>query len=234
MKLFVAYQNTNKFVNNTIISSIPNLEINYGSCRGNLYRIQQQQKNNSYIFMAEDLDREVLQFIQEYSGKIKIFVYHQKTDNQLIEGIKYCYHLTNECANYENCISMPYLINDKIFTQKRDSLQVTDSVLCFIDNITNIDNITSLLYPNSNINLRIYGPKQNHSQNLGTVSEYDKNILLNKYTHYLDIDGQYIQEALLCGCSVYSTESIVSKENINSKTSINYKTYESFLVSILT
>lgn len=236
MKLFIGYHKNNKFISNMILANIEGLSIKHGKYRGELYKLHQQQKNNSYIFMSEDLDKELLQFITEYSSKVKIFIYHNNiTNKQLIEGIRSCYHIIKEAYAYQNVIVSPYLMNTSVFTKNRKEAQVVESVLCFLDSIDHTNStLNSLLYPNSKHNIRIYGPNSPHYQNLGTVSEYDKNDLLNRYSGYLDIDGQYTQEAILCGCDIYSKDSIIEKRTINNTLSLNYESYESFLIQILT
>ena len=233
MKLFVGNIKSNKFMNNIVLNDIRDMQIVSGNYRGKLYGIHQQQKINSYIFDAEFLDKELFQFILQYNNHVKIFLYHRILNKELIEKVP-CYHLLHEEYDIGSCIKIPSLVNSHIFYNHQNNNRSSKDFVCFLDSIDGYNELNSLLYPNSNFAIKIYGSQKSHQQNLGTVSEKDKAELLNSHKNYLDLDGLYTNEAVACGCDIYTLESIKNNTIINIKNDTNYESYESFLYKILT
>jgi hypothetical protein len=236
MKLFVSYQNA-KFIKNIISTSINGLDILSSPYKGLLYKIHQQNHIGAYIFDSRDVDKEVLQFINDYKNKIKFFIYHENQPNvQLIENLSICKHLIHNGMqdNDERVIKIPILVNTQLFTKNNKQTKYNDSIICFLDNYTQVpENLLSLLYPNTTLKIKMYGGQFKHPQNLGMVSEQDKADLLNKHQSYLSIDKLYDQEALLCDCDIYTVNSILDNQTINKDLSIGYVSYDEFLTNIL-
>lgn len=233
MKIFISTKN-NKFIKNIVLSQIPGLDIISGHYQQQLYKIHQHHKINSYLFSLDDLDAETLQFIVDYHSKIKIFIYHNALNEQIIEHLSGCYHLSKDNYSSSNFIQIPQLINTHIFyNQKREDRN--QQVVSFIDHLDNISSeLAPLLYPNNKqLNIKMYGGTFGHMQNLGLASEIDKANILNSNTSFLSLDTSYIPEALLCGCDVYTTESIQNNLTINDRISLDYQTYSEFLTNIL-
>lgn len=237
MKLFIAYQN-NKFIDNSIQNKIDGLEILSGTHAGVLYKLQQQHNINAYIFNLNNLNQETLQFIYDYSRKIKIFIYHEDVNIQIVQELKNCYHLVHNELLLDNTIVIPNLVNTSIFYNKNLKNKIDNHILCFIDSsYHNNKELYQILYPNDNnaYNIKIYGSHTfKHPQNLGAVSESDKANLLNQYKKYLTVNNSYSQEALLCGCDIYTLDSLIINSTINHNISTTYQTYASFLTTILT
>lgn len=237
MKLFVSYYN-NKFIRNIVLSKINNLEVLSGQYVGNLYKIQQKYLINSYIFSIEDLNNhEVLQFINDYSNKLKIFLYHSEFNNNIVSTLSKCTHLVNRLdstSNTENVILIPNLVNSSIFSNVKTEKSELDSIICFMDDVKIIpEKLYNILYPKSKIKIKMYGATFKHHQNLGSVSEQDKKYLLDKYQSYLDINGDYFREAAICSCDVYTIDSLLNKTAINKDIVMDHISYEQFLLSIL-
>lgn len=236
MKLFISNIKNSKFMDNIIFNNIPELEILYGNHRDQLYKIHQQRQINSYIFDIEVLDKELLQFVMENYLKTKIFLYHNYThsNRDIIEKIP-CYHLVHDQHALSNAITIPELVNTNIFYNKKIQNRDQNSIICFIKDIHDIsDKFEALLYPKTKLPIKIYGSKGSHCQNLGSVTEQDKADILNKNIKYLDIDGSYLNEALICGCDIYTINTLLDNNSINHDIKPKYESYESFLVNILT
>lgn len=237
MKLFVSYH-YNKFINNIILSKINNLEILSGQYQGHLYKIQQEHSVNAYIFNTEDLcDHEVLQFIEDYSKKLKILIYHVSDDSQIVSEFSQCQHLIHQKENMlddQHTIIIPSLVNTSIFTNSQMKKNDNDSIISFIDNISELpESLLSVLYPKTKLKIKMYGGMFRHHQNLGSISEYDKCDLLNMHKLYLDINGEYAKEAVLRGCDVITLDTIFTKTAINDSIDMQYKSYTQFLHEIL-
>lgn len=233
MKIFISIKN-NKFIKNIILSQVPGLEILSGNHRQQLYKIHQHHRINAYIFSLDDLDSETLQFIEDYHNQIKIFIYHNVLDKQIIESLSGCYHLSKDRYNTSNFIQIPQLINIHIFGNQK-LVNRDKRIVSFIDNLDNVSSeLSELLYPNNKqLNIKMYGGTFLHMQNLGLVSEKDKADILNSNTGFLSLDTNYILEALLCGCDIYTIDSIKQNQPINDRLSLDYQTYSEFLTNIL-
>lgn len=233
MKIFISEKN-NKFIKNIILSQAPGLDIISGQYQQQLYKIHQYHRINSYIFSLDDLDSETLQFIADYGNKLKIFIYHQSLNEQVIEHLSGCYHLSQDDYSQSNFIQIPQLINTHIFNNNKLDHR-NKQIVAFIDNLESIPSeLSQLLYPDDRrLNIKMYGGTFGHMQNLGLVSEQDKSYILNTNTGFLSLDTSYIPEALLCGCDIYTTDSIRNNLTINDSLSIDYQTYSEFLTNIL-
>lgn len=233
MKIFISDKN-NKFIKNIILSQVPGLDIVSGNYQQQLYKIHQYHKINAYIFSLDDLDSETLQFITDYQNKIKIFIYHNLLNKDILERLSGCYHLSEDNYRESNFIQIPQLINTHIFYHNKLDHR-NKQIVSFIDNLDGIPaELSQLLYPSDReLNIKMYGGAFGHMQNLGLVSEKDKAVILNSNTGFLSLDTNYLLEALLCGCDVYTTESIKNNLTINDRISLDYQTYSEFLTNIL-
>ena len=232
MKIFISSKN-NKFIKNLILSKIEGLGIISGDHKQQLYKIHQHHKINAYIFSLDDLDDETLQFIGDYHNQIKIFIYHNVFNRTILEGLSGCYHLSDTGCTASNFIQIPTLVNTDIF-KNMQLPQRAGNIVSFIDNVDSISTeLSSLLYPNKSFNIKLYGGTFGNIQNLGLVSEQDKADILNRNVGFLSLDTDYIQEALICGCDIYTIESLKDQQKINSHISLDHQTYTEFLTNIL-
>lgn len=233
MKLFISYNNS-KFIKNVLNNDVEGLEILSSPYSGYLYKLQQQYHINSYIFSLEDLNQEVLQFISEYSHRLKIFIYHYQTNISLIQKLSHCQHLVHDTHDLSNAINIPNLVNTNIFYNQHISNRSNNSLICFIDNNNECYNrLYNYLYPNKKYKIKIYGSVFKNPQNIGYVSEQDKADLLNKNINYLSLDDDYTQEALICDCNIYTLDSLDNNQAINHTLASKYETYSSFITKIL-
>lgn len=236
MKIFIDSYNT-KFMQNMRISHNHDIHIVSDNHKGQLYKLHQQQKISAYIFSLSGLNTETLQFINDYYNNIKIFIYHDIENIDLIDKIPQCIHLVhNETIKNNNIIYIPQLINNKIFNSSiNTSKKNNDSIICFMDQLSNISiELKELLYPNTKLKIKLYNLLEPHPQNLGWVSEEDKFKLLTNNKFYLSLNELYNQEAVLCGCEVFTIDGLKQNKNINSHINMEYQTYTNFLTNILT
>lgn len=233
MKLFVTPHN-NRFIKNIVLNKLEGLEILSGDYKHQLYKIHQQHQIHSYIFISTELDSETTQFISDYCSKIKIFIYHNSYNDSLVKQFPNCYHLCHDSSSLHNVISIPRLVNTDIFFNMNSQNRSKGCFISFIDDIDIISKkLSHLLYPNTKFKIKIYGDSFGHYQNLGKVSEQDKADILNRNKNFLAVNDDYIEEALLCGCDIYTVDSIQDNKIINDTISVNYETYIEFLHNIL-
>jgi len=232
MKLFISYKN-NKFLRNLMLAQIPNLDIMSGAYEKQLYKIHQKHKINSYIFSIEDLNTETLQFIEDNHNSIQFFIYHAVNNVSVIDALPQCYHLTHEKTSNVNNILIPPLVNDHIFYNKKFKTRA-NNIIAFIDDLHEFPKkLVNYLYPHHKVNIKIYGGQFPHFQNLGLVDETDRAEILNNNAYFLSINNEYVQEAILCGCDVYSLDSLADNKTINHQINTDYQTYIEFLTNIL-
>jgi len=237
MKILIQ-KTDNKFVNN-LNHTKSNHELIVTELDSVLYQTFYKLKPNVVIFMASKCEnKEVNQFILEFQDKIKCYIYYDNNSHikSHIKTYKNAYHLTEDKKAKENpdykIIKLPKLINDSLFNDS-DIADKNEDIVCFIDNITNIDEeLKLILYPHTNLKIKLFNnPKIKHHQNLGTINEQQKAKLLKKSKYFLAIDDTYINEAVSCGCEILSIKDTKnlkpSKQyNINIK---NLETYSNFI-----
>jgi hypothetical protein len=227
-------------MNNMATSACLNIEVLSIDYRSNLYKLHQQNQISAYIFAVENLDKETLQFIDDYYRSVKFFIYHRNINTSIINAATKCAHLVHEknieaLSTSASIISIPKLLNTNVFIRpdtKHNNKK--NDIVCFMDQVAGIpERLQNLLYPNSKLNIKMYNGTQAHAQNLGLASEYDKFHILSRSQSYLSLDGLYDQEARICDCDVFTTESLRVNKNINNSIDMNYMGYTEFLKDIL-
>ena len=249
MKNILIQSCNNKFVNNLKTLKSDDFSILCEPINGNLYKIFYGWKFTHAIFMESLLSPEILQFTSEFFQDIKIFIYHDKQVNlQIIED----YHIAakqlveSSDKKINNAILLPKLYNDQLFNNK--NLIKNNDIVCFMDNFNSIpENLAKYLLPNSNnLPIKLFNNINiNHPQNLGLLSELDKSMILNMSKNYLSLDGEYVQEAKKCGCSVWRIDALGDLANSGPKqlrslfhhhdnsTDDNYTTYSKLMEEII-
>jgi len=234
MKLFVADDST-KFIQNIKLSASTDINIISTHHTGQLYRLHQRYKLSAYLFSLQHLNKEVLQFINDYHSSVKIFIYHYQKNVNIIEKLPKCYHMIHkeqDNINVNNIIPIPKLLNTNIFVKTNHSKIYNQHIVCFMDQIYDITpELNLLLYPNSKLKIKMYNTTTKHPQNLGLASEQDKFHILNNNQYYLSLDGLYDQEAMLCNCDILTINNL--KERINDSIDMSYESYSQFLIDTL-
>lgn len=215
----VVQKDDNKFINN--LDSVSGHTIVYTDFNNDIYKIHQNRHPDLYILIAEKLGHEEIHFCTNVS-EAKIVAYHitdQKTDIDSIETIKHLYDK-----------DIPTLYNPyRFFNNKQSNRSINASY--FLDNDQQIpDDITKLIYPNSSeYNIKMFNnAKIDHAQNLGFLTEVDKNDVLNDSEFYICENNFYALEATLCGCKVLNTK--LEEIQIDPK---EYQTYSSYIEGII-
>jgi hypothetical protein len=215
----IVQKDDNKFINN--LDSVSGHTIAYTDFNNNIYKIHQNRQPDLYILVAEKLGYEEIHFCRNVS-EAKIVIYHttdQKTD---IDDIDTITHLYNK--------DIPTLYNPyRFFNNNQDNRPIHASY--FLDNDQDIpDDITKLIYPNSSeYTIKMFNTsKIDHPQNLGFLTEVDKNDILNDSEFYICKNNFYALEATLCGCKVLNTQ--LEEIQIDPK---EHQTYSSYIESII-
>lgn len=223
MKIFIQYTDTK------LINSLPdinnNLQIVIGDIDHNLYQIHYRYNFDAYIFCADKVDNDIIQFVNEFSGEKRIILYH-KTDidqNILLSFPQNCKHISDNLGNVK-------LINKHVFYNRQ--LGRNSDICCFLDTYSEIpQNLNSLLYPNSKLPIKIYSRNIRHIQSIGYATEKEKAELLNTCGSYLSVDDVYDAEAAACGSPILtiSNNSLVEKIVKNE----NCLTYSDFVLELI-
>ena len=239
MKSILVQQSSEKFIQNCSGLSFDDILIIDISIGNNLYQTFFRHKPEYCIFSGSMVDKEVLQFCEDYGGSTNIYFFH--IDSKSYENVKSL--LPKESAvthiGYDNVCDVnipPKLVNDQIFHSKNSNTK--DGIICFMDGFSSIPNeLLDLLYPNSSIPIKLFNcPGVKHYQNLGVLTEHNRASLLQTHKYYLYLNQSsglsYVNEAIACGAKVISLEQIKDKSYLSStleKTDSTNITYNQFL-----
>ena len=215
----IVQKDDNKFINN--LDSVSGHTIAYVDFSNNVYKIHQTKKPDLYIFVAEKLTHEEIHFCTNITDS-KIIVYHITEQTTDVDNIKNIIHLYDK--------DIPLLYNPYRFFNQQNKSRGIDAAY-FLDNETDInDDMTRLLYPNKGkYKIKMFNnQKINHVQNLGFLTENDKNNVLNDSQTYICQNQFYALEATLCGCKVLDTK--LNEINLDPK---KYQTYSDYIGGII-
>lgn len=232
MKIFTQYIDT-KFINSLADIQQEELKIASANIQQNLYKIHYTYNFDVYIFCADLLTKEIDQFIKEFVSQKKIIIYHpHEVDNAVIGNLpKECIHIAHRDS--QNIITIPYLVNEQVFVRYNDSDSRKEDILCFLDNHRSLPKaIIDQLYPNNKLPIKLFSKHILNPQNLGIITDQEKNVLLNNSKYYLGCDTGYEVEAVLCGASVIDIVDGKIKEKAMSDIP-PFKSYQDFLLTLV-
>lgn len=229
----------NKFITNLLESDLDYLVAGEVISK-NIYDLYYKFQFKYLIFNFTSLDNEILQFISEFYGSVKFFVFMDKeiahNEQNLLDSIKKQVHIlnpeyyTNKSVVDKDTILVPNnLVNSK--TYYRNTKNENNKNIClFLDNIEELPpNVTEKLYPNSKLRIRMYNnAKINHYQNLGMVTEKDRAQILNNSEYFLNHNGFYSVEAAICGCKIIDINNL-NFETFTTIDTENTITYNQFM-----
>jgi hypothetical protein len=236
MKSLLIQQSPEKFMQNCSALSFDDILIIDISIGNNLYQTFFRHKPEYCIFSGSLIDKEILQFCEDYGDSTHIYFFH--IDHNSYDKVKSLLPKNSKVAHigyddtYDSAIPTG-LVNDQVFYNTNSNTK--DGIVCFMDGLTTISNeLIDLLYPNSSIPIKLFNcPNIKHYQNLGIVTEKDRAKLLQTHKYYLSLNQDsgfnYINEAIACGSKVVSLSqikdnsylSILSESSDTSKTTYN-------------
>lgn len=231
--------NNNKFIQNIAITKIDNINIYKSNILGNLYQLYYENKINILLINASLVTDEIRQYIAEFFQSVKIFIYHDRIDKNLIEEHNNtCIHLVHDDIRGSNIIQVPRLVNDDLYmyTDNEPAYNKSSNMVCFLDNLDNIpDQLKKLLYPyNKKLKIKLFNnPTIHHPQNLGILSETDKANILNNNEYFIALDDSYVFEALYKNCKVLALDEVASLSSKQYTQITDHSTYKIFLQSLL-
>jgi hypothetical protein len=215
MKSVLVQQSSEKFMQNCSALSFENIMIIDISIGNNLYQTFFRHKPEYCIFSGSLVNKEILQFCEDYSHSTNIYFFH--INSKSYENVKSTLPKESRVAhigyddNYDVAIPSG-LVNDQLFYHTNDNKK--DGIVCFMDGLTSIPNeLLDLLYPNSSTPIKLFNcPSIRHYQNLGMLTEHNRANLLQTHKYYLDlkqnIGFSYANEAKSCGAIVVSLDQI--------------------------
>jgi hypothetical protein len=232
-------QSSEKFMQNCSALSFDDILTIDISIGNNLYQTFFRHKPEYCIFSGSLVDKEVLQFCDDYSNSTNIYFFH--IDSNSYQNIKTLLPKDSKVIHigygndYDAAIPTG-LVNDQLFYSTNSNTR--NGVICFMDGLTSIPNeLLELLYPNSSIPIKLFNcPSIKHYQNLGVLREQDRANLLQTHKYYLDLRQaagfSYANEATACGAKIVSLEQIKDNSYISGRltnTDSTNITYNKFL-----
>ena len=241
MNILLVQKDNNKFVNNIQYTNCGNTQIIVTETNNNLYEIYYRTKFNAIIVMASNFNTEIYQFINEYAKDLKIYIYHNKLNQELLslsdkldikQIIPNIYKHKN--IKYSKVYNEPILVNTLLYNNQINVTKTGD-ISCFLDNLEVLpEKLLSYLYPNTKLPIKLYNnSKIKHHQNLGLLTEKDKSNILMRSEYYLCIDDYYATEAALCGCKVLSLDELDDLKPNRYKKKKEYQTYSQYIENFI-
>jgi|TARA_B100001094_G_C18195344_1_gene810342 hypothetical protein len=227
-------KNLNKFTNNISLlnneHTIYNLDIEH-----QLYRLHDVLNINCAIFTMSKITTEIIQYIVEFHNSVKIIVYHDHINTDFIDTYhKQCVNLVQD-HDSKNAHKIPNLLNEQVFIPSVPK-NIKHEIVTFFDNTTDIpEELSPFLYPeNKSSEIKIFNaPKLQHIQNLGMLSEPEKNTILNHSKFFVAVDNAYVVEAIYLGCKVLTVSELNTKKAETYTKIPEYTTYNNYLKVLL-
>jgi hypothetical protein len=223
MKLFIQ-SIRDKFIDNCISVKNKDLIIEGGSVNKDIYRIHHNNQYSHYLFVDILLDNEIIQFINDNHTKVKFFIYHflQKQNNKIIQVVG------NKATQI---IDIPTLYNPD--TYRNEGQEKIYDIVAFLDNRNIPETLNDYLYPKKKLPIRLFNNSDvKHPQNLGLLSEKNKQDILNKAKYCIILNNEdYVIESKLCNCVPISIDEIsdLKGEKYSKILPQKGKTYEDFI-----
>jgi hypothetical protein len=211
-----------RFIENLKLCNIPYVETELNT---DIYKYYFAGIKNFFI-PIDMIDNNVVSLLLDKSNDIRIFIDKtlsiQDVDTSRIDHYDSVKFLVNYATSNKNEINVLKYINSNIFNNGKD--QRLDIAAGFIGNI---ETIPFNLLKNADsqkldFKLRLFdGYNIKNKYNVGIVSELDKADILKKYKYFINIDGDYLLEAIACGTQIIDFENLkpidISKD-INNET----------------
>lgn len=231
MNKILIQKNNDKFINNLELTNITFAEKIVKNTSGCLYKTYFNYKFSHLVLIYSLLTQEELQFIDDFSSSVCIYVYNDINDNI---QTKYNIHSIlqyNKNISPNNITIIPTLVNNELFNNKLENHIKNNQIVSFLDKLTALpEELNNYLYPQNKLQIKLFNnDKIIHPQNLGLVSEKDKADILKSSKYYLAITEDYIPEAWACDCKVLTISELSSMKSEKFKHSKQYQSYSNFL-----
>lgn len=237
MKKILIPNINNKFYNNLLLTQLPNINISSAHINGNIYNIYYQINFDVLIIPYSQIDNSIIQFAIEFRNtKIIIDLNIDNIDLNFIDTYKsvFTFITKNNKHIFNKVIKIPYnIINDEFYKINLPKPNKKPYIACFLDELAELPKeLEQHLYPNAKHRIRMFNnPNITHIQNLGQLNEIDKAKVLMEAKGYLDLNNLYLNEAILCGCEIFSIQSL--SEMIPEKINVqDYSTYKELIQKI--
>jgi hypothetical protein len=207
---------------------IPNTHYAVNHLHNKIFDFAYVVKPDILIFPISEYTQEIHNYIEKNANTIKtvLFIDIQVPQVELLNHLSKnnCRFILDSKIGYSlsNSISYDHIYDDQIFTrievgERNNKLAVSLS----LDNGKNTKLLKDILYPNiTKYPLVLFNnPEFKHEQNIGVYNESDLNYILNKFSYFMDLDGEFLIEAKVCGIPVLNecsnTDEAIDNKNYN-------------------
>lgn len=230
MNILLSDYINHKFIRNLSFSGMDNLKVIHERFNKNIYELYYRYNFKYVIFDANSVDNSIYQFMIEFSNEVKSFIFfhtiyhdHLKSDyGSVFRGI-FDKHLKEHSTSLDIVLPDNY-INKNLYKQTENTKE--DYIVSFLEPISIIpDELANVLYPKSSHKIRLFNnPRIGHIQNLGMINEMDKAVLLSKSKAYINLDPDYINEALFYNNDIIDIKNLDSMKptEIKAQDTIEY------------
>jgi len=217
MTTLLVQNSKSKFIQSSIYSNIPNVNIIGSSIDNNLYKIYYSHNPTHAMFCANRLTDEIIQFMSDFSStKVRCFIYHDNLSFEILDQLKELSvtHISKIKikSEYKSVLLPKNLINSQLF-YNNESITKKESIVCFIEDYETIpESLSNYLYPNTTIPIKLFNNYNvTHYQNLGMLDETSKANVLQSHKYYLSVPdhkNDYSLEASICGSIIVNLDQI--------------------------
>jgi hypothetical protein len=185
----------------------------------------------TFIIHERNIDNIVLNFLQDYVGKLNILIYLEDDSKPLIDHPNII-HLSRTMESKNNIVNVSKYTIKKLFnTNNLDHTQ--PNVACFIDHINELGKemtqAIESINKKENFKIRLFNnPQIHHAHNIGILKEKDKSYVLKTHKYFLNNGSEYLNEAILSNCEILNLESVLSinDDNILQSDTISVESHE--------
>jgi hypothetical protein len=172
----------------------------------------------TFVIHESNIDNIVLNFLQEYVGKVNILLYLEDNSEIFIDNPNII-HLSRTRETNDNTINISKYTVKELFNQNNTD-HSQSNIACFIDHMselgTQMTQAIESINKNENYKIRLFNNSQiHHAHNIGILKEKDKSYVLKTHKYFLDNGSEYLNEAILSNCEVLNLESVLSTSDDN-------------------
>lgn len=202
-----------KFIEN--LKTLDWINIEYVNSNVDIYKSYINGTRN-YIVSIDMIDNNVLSFLSDKKNEnIKFFIDHSLSSKKRVNSIpdtEQVIHLVRgKDDTYKNHIDINQFINYQLYDLHNTVKNKQNIAAGFLTGLENepIGLIQNIENKNLEFRIRLFdNPNIYSAYNVGILSEKEKVQILKTYKYYIDINNEYLQEAIICGAKILDPNSL--------------------------
>lgn len=188
---------------------------------------------SGYLFQASNINKEIIDFIQNFKSSTKIYLYFDKFNQQLYDDASSMIRciVKDEPSNKsmvlksKNTIKTTPMYSEQLLRglNLSESTNTNEDILADISDLQKLPVcLEDVLYPKTKMRIKLFNNQSiNHIQNLGFVDDTEMVTMINDCKLYIDTNNNFLSYALILDKPLIAleTNSLVKKtKEINEET----------------